>query len=82
MVPVTTLWGLQVALSTAIPEGTALVGDWANFSRLDERAGVEVEVGYIDKQFVEGTRTLRAQMRAAFTVTRPFAFCEITLGAS
>jgi HK97 family phage major capsid protein len=82
MVPVTTLWGLPVALSTALTEGTVLVGDWANFSRLDERAGVEVEVGYIDKQFVEGTRTLRAQMRAAFTVTRPFAFCEIDLGAS
>jgi HK97 family phage major capsid protein len=78
MGPVTSLWGLPVALSTGIAENTALVGDWTNFSRLDEKRGVDVQVGYIGDQFKEGKKTLRADMRAAFTVTRPAAFCTIT----
>ena len=78
MGPVTSLWGLRVALSTGIAENTALVGDWTNFSVLKERKGVEVEVGYVGTQFTEGKKTLRAQMRAAFTVLRPAAFCSIT----
>lgn len=75
---VTSLWGLKVALSTGITEGTALLGDWSNFSRLDEKRGVDVQVGYVGTQFTEGEKTLRADMRAAFTVTRPAAFCTVT----
>jgi HK97 family phage major capsid protein len=78
MGPITSLWGLRVALSTGIAENTALIGDWTNFSRLDEKRGVEVQVGYVGAQFTEGKKTLRADMRAAFTVTRPTAFCSIT----
>lgn len=78
MGPVTSLWGLPVALSTGITENTALCGDFQNFCRLDERRGVMVEVGYVGTQFVEGKKTMRAQLRAAFTVTRPAAFCTIT----
>jgi HK97 family phage major capsid protein len=78
MGPATSLWGLPVALSVGIAENTALVGDWINFSRLDEKRGVDVQVGYIGDQFKEGKKTLRADMRAAFTVTRPAAFCTIT----
>lgn len=78
MGPVTSLWGLRVALSTGITEGTGLVGDWTNFSVIKERKGVEVEIGYVGTQFTEGKKTLRAQMRAAFTVLRPAAFCSIT----
>jgi HK97 family phage major capsid protein len=76
--PVTSLWGMRVALSTGIAENTALVGDWSNFSRLDEKRGVEIQIGYVNTQFTEGEKTLRADMRAAFTVTRPVAFCSIT----
>lgn len=73
-----TLWGLPVALSTAVTEGNAIVGDFANFCRIGEKRGVLVEVGYSGTQFVEGKRTIRASLRACFTVYRINAFCIVT----
>jgi HK97 family phage major capsid protein len=78
LVSVNSLWGLRVALSTGIAENTGLVGDYTNFSRLDEKRGVDVQVGYVNAQFTEGKKTLRADTRVAFTATRPAAFCTIT----
>jgi HK97 family phage major capsid protein len=72
------LFGLPVAISEAITENTALVGDFANFCRLSERRGVDVQVGYVGDQFKEGKRTIRADLRAAMTVTRAYAFCTVT----
>jgi HK97 family phage major capsid protein len=72
------LFGIQVALSDALTQGTAIVGDFNTFSRLDERRGVEVQTGYVGTQFTDGKLTLRADMRAAFTITRPAAFATIT----
>lgn len=73
-----TLFGISVAMSDAQTENTGLVGDFANFSRLDNKRGVSVQTGYVGSQFTEGEVTLRADMRVAFTVTRPTAFCQIT----
>ena len=78
MVPLARLWGLRVAVSTGISQNTGLVGDWTNFSRLDERRGVEVQIGFVNDDFIKGKKTLRADIRTAFTVTRPAAFCMIT----
>lgn len=78
MAPMFRLWGLPVAVSTGIAEGTGLVGDFRNFTRLDERRGIEVQAGFVGTQFIEGKKTLRADMRTAFTVTRPAAMCTIT----
>lgn len=72
------LFGIPVAISDAQTEGTGLVGDFANFSRLDDRRGVQVQTGYVGTQFTDGKVTLRADLRAAFTVTRPAAFVQIT----
>ncbi|MFW6331217.1 MAG: phage major capsid protein, partial [Gemmatimonadota bacterium] len=72
------LFGLPVALSDAIAEGTGLVGDFQNFVQLWERRGIELQVGYVNTQFTEGEQTLRADMRAALTVYRPAAFCTVT----
>lgn len=74
----TSLLGIPVSVSDAITENTGLVGDFANFSRLDDRRGVVVQTGFVGTQFTEGEVTLRADMRTAFTVTRPAAFCTIT----
>jgi HK97 family phage major capsid protein len=74
----TTLFGLPVAISDAITENTGLAGDFANFCYIGERRGIQVQVGYVGDQFKEGKRTIRAEMRACFTVTRPTAFCTIT----
>jgi hypothetical protein len=72
------LFGLPVIISSAITENTGLVGDFANFCYISERRGVTVLVGYVGDQFKEGKRTIRADMRAAFSVTRDAAFCTVT----
>jgi HK97 family phage major capsid protein len=72
------LLGIPVAISDAITENTAIVVDFRNFTRLDDRRGVRVQTGYVASQFTEGKITLRADMRVAFTVTRPAAVCSIT----
>jgi hypothetical protein len=72
------LFGLPVALSDALTENTGLAGDFNNFCYIGERRGIQVLVGYVGDQFKEGKRTIRADLRACFTVTRPYAFCTIT----
>lgn len=72
------LFGVPIAISDAQTEHTGLLGDFANFSRLDNKRGVSVQTGYVGSQFTEGEVTLRADMRVAFTVTRPAAFVQIT----
>ena len=72
------LFGIPIAQSDAQTEGTGLVGDFANYSRLGERKGVTIEIGYSGTQFVEGKKTIRATARVAFTVYRLTAFCQIT----
>jgi HK97 family phage major capsid protein len=72
------LFGIPIALSDAQTENTVLVGDFNNFSLLSDRRGVQVQTGYVGTQFTDGKVTLRADMRAAFTVTRPAAFVQLT----
>lgn len=72
------LWGLPVLETTAITENTALVGDFANYCYLAPRRDIDVQVGYVGNNFVNGVKTIRADMRAAFVVSRPEAFCTVT----
>lgn len=72
------LFGIPIAISDAQTENTALVVDFANFTRLDDRRGVSIMVGYSGTQFVEGKQTLRADMRVAFTCLRAAAICTLT----
>lgn len=72
------LWGLGVALSQSQTVNTGIVGD-SSFCELAVRRDVEVQVtnshaGY----FTEGKQAIRADMRAAFVVYRPAAFCTVT----
>jgi HK97 family phage major capsid protein len=73
-----TLFGLPVAQGDVQTENTGLVGDFANFCQLYERRGVSVQVGYVGDQFKEGKQTMRADIRVAFVVYRPAAFCTVT----
>jgi HK97 family phage major capsid protein len=72
------LFGTPVAVSDGLTENSLVIGDFANFSRLDDRRGVMVQTGYVGTQFTEGKVTLRADLRAAITYTRPAAFVSIT----
>jgi HK97 family phage major capsid protein len=73
-----TLFGIPVVLGDVIAEGTGLVGDFANFSRIYDKRGLSIQVGYVGDQFKEGKQTIRADIRVAFTVERPAAFATIT----
>jgi len=73
------IWGVQVVLADALTENTGLVGDFPNFSELSVRRGVEVQVSNSHgTYFVEGKLAIRADMRTAFIIYRPAAFCTVT----
>lgn len=73
------IWGLSVAQAVAQTENTAIVGDYATFSELAVRRGVDVQVSNShDTFFVNGKQAVRADMRLAFVVYRPAAFCLTT----
>ena len=72
------IWGLQVVQSDALTENTGLVGDFANFCQLFERRGMEVVIGYVNDDLLDGRRTIRAGFRVAFVVYRAAAFCTVT----
>ncbi len=73
------IWGLPVVTSEALTEGTGLVGDFANFCGLHIKRNIGVQISNShDDYFVNGKQAVRADMRAAFAVYRPAAFCEVT----
>lgn len=73
------LWGLQVVQNEARAAGSGMVGSFQPaWISLFERSGVNVQIGYVGTQFLEGKRTVRADMRATLVVFRPAAFCDVT----
>lgn len=73
-----TLWGLRVVVSEAVTEGTALVGDFRQ-AVLWEREGVNVMVSDQHADFfIRNLLAILAEMRAAFGVLDPQAFCTVT----
>jgi hypothetical protein len=75
----TRIWGIPVTVTAAVTANTALVGDYANFSTLFIRKGIEVEMssGYSD-YFIKGKFAVKATMRAAMVHFRIPAFAKIT----
>lgn len=73
------MWGLPIIQQDADAAGTGYVGSFqSSWISLFERRGVDVQLGYTGTQFTEGKRTVRADMRWAFVVFRPPAFCTVT----
>jgi HK97 family phage major capsid protein len=73
------LWGLPVVESEAIPAGTAYCGDWTMAVLYDrEQATIQVTDSHADF-FVRNLVAILAELRVAFAVLRPAAFCKITL---
>ena len=72
------IWGLPVVLDAGMTEGTGIVGDFANYSLLAERKGLTIKVGYQNDDFIKNQRSIVAEIRAAFAVLRPTAFCSVT----
>jgi HK97 family phage major capsid protein len=73
------IWGLQVVRAQAATLGTAVTGDFANFSELSVRKGIDVQISNSHSTFfIEGKQAIRADMRVALVFYRPAAFCTIT----
>ena len=73
------IWGLQVVQADALTENTGVVGDFANFSELAIRRGVEVKVTDAHSDFfINGKQAIRANIRAAMVWYRGAAFCTVT----
>jgi HK97 family phage major capsid protein len=73
------MWGLRVAQAQALTQGTGVVGDFANFSELTVRKGIDVQVSNSHSDFfVRGQLAIRADMRVAIVIYRPTAFCTVT----
>ncbi|WP_034157917.1 phage major capsid protein [Sphingomonas sp. ERG5] len=73
------LWGLPVVQEDADVQGRGYTGSFLPpFVSLFERQGVEIQIGFVGTQFVEGKRTVRGTMRAALVWFRPTAFAEVT----
>jgi HK97 family phage major capsid protein/HK97 family phage prohead protease len=73
-----TIFGKPVIVTTAITEGTALVGDFANFSQLAERQQITVKVGYQNDDFIKNQKSIVGETRVAVVWYRPAAFCTVT----
>lgn len=73
------MWGLPVAQNDADSAGTGYTGSFlpAHVSAF-ERRGVDIQIGYVSTQFVEGKRTIRGDIRVALVFFRPVAFCSVT----
>lgn len=73
------LWGLPVVITTAITEGTGLVGAFRLGAQIWQREGLNVEsTNTNEDDFVYNRMTIRVEERLALAVYRPLAFCKLT----
>lgn len=72
------IWGLPVVLAEGLTAGTAIVGDFANFSLLVEKKQMTIKVGFQNDDFIRNQRSIVAEIRVAFVVTRADAFATVT----
>ena len=75
------IWGLKVVPSTAIAEGTMLVGKFGggDAAQIVTRQGVDLAVSDSHSDFfAKNQLAIRLTMRMGFVVYKPTAFCSIT----
>ena len=73
------LWGMKIAISNKIPQGTILVGAFRQASALAVRGGSRrLEVGHSGDDFTKDLVSVRAEQREALQVFVPGAFYALT----
>lgn len=77
--PVDTLWGLRVVVTTAMTEGTALVGAFSMGAEVYRNGGLTVEATNSNEDdFLHNLVAIRAEERLGLGVLRPSAFSTVT----
>jgi HK97 family phage major capsid protein len=75
-----TIWGKLVVLNSYVPAGRAIVGDFATGCGLHVRSQLSLDIADRDWQLMSKNQVgLRAEMRGAFVVNGPKAFCDVDL---
>jgi hypothetical protein len=73
------IWGVQVVITDAQTQNTAIVGDFAGYSLLVLRRDLEIQVSNSHSTFfIEGKQAVRADLRLAAVYLRGTAFCKVT----
>lgn len=77
LAPAMSIWGLPMVVSPVATEGTGLLGYWPD-ATLWVRSGVSLSVSDSHSDyFTKRQVAILAEMRGAFSVQRPGAFCKI-----
>lgn len=75
------LWGLPVVTSMALDEGVALVGNWRK-ARLWDRESATISMSDSHSDFfIRNMIAVLCELRAAFALIRPTAFCKIDVSS-
>ncbi len=73
------IWGLPVRQTTAMTEGTGLVGAFRPYAEVLRREGINITLSTEHSTyFVENKVAILAESRLGLAVYRPSAFCEVT----
>ena len=72
------IWGMRVALSSYLTQGTIIVGAFAQGAAVAVKGGTRAEINYDGEDFPHDRATLRVEERAALEVFVPSAFVELT----
>jgi hypothetical protein len=73
------IWGLPVAVTTAIAEHTALVGAFSTAAMIFYRSNLAIAISDSHSDFfIKNKVMLRAELRVALACFRPAAFCQVT----
>lgn len=76
---VSNMWGLRTVTTTAISEGTALVGAFKLGAQIFRRQGLTLETTNSDQDdFINNLVTVRAELRLTLATYKPLAFCSVT----
>lgn len=73
------VWGVPVIATTNATLGTAMLGDFALYSQLVFKLGIQIKVSDSHSDFfIKGQQAIRAEERAALVIYRAKAFCSVS----
>ena len=72
------VWGKTVVVTPAITTGTALTGDFVNYSEIDRAMDLRVDIGWANDDFLRNQSRIRVEEFLALLIYRASAFSTVT----